>query len=283
MCRDCGCDQAGKEHEHLVDGQIVRHTHFQGRWAGVVQASEEHEHLVDGQIVRHSHLLDWLGGQTLTKITVEQSVLAKNDRIAKENRLWFKKNGIRVLNLISSPGSGKTLLLEQTVKRLRNSLKLTILNGDQEHDFDAARLKSAGADVLQLNTMSSCHLDASMISRELGLFVSPEPQLLVIENVGNLVCPAAFDLGETMKVALLSITEGEDKPSKYPLLFHEAGLIVLTKMDLLPHLDWDLELCKEHIRRVNASAPIICLSAKTGDGLESWIQFLRGDEIEQSA
>jgi hydrogenase nickel incorporation protein HypB len=162
-------------------------------------------------------------------------------------------------------------------------LKLTILNGDQEHDFDAARLKSAGADVLQLNTMSSCHLDASMISRELGLFVSPEPQLLVIENVGNLVCPAAFDLGETMKVALLSITEGEDKPSKYPLLFHEAGLIVLTKMDLLPHLDWDLELCKEHIRRVNASAPIICLSAKTGDGLESWIQFLRGDEIEQSA
>ena len=180
------------------------------------------------------------------KFTLEESVLAKNDRIASENRLWFKQNGIRVLNLISSPGSGKTLLLEKTISRLASDLKMVILNGDQEHDFDAVRLKSAGAEVLQLNTASSCHLDAGMISRELGYFVRPEPQILVIENVGNLVCPAAFDLGETLKVALLSTTEGEDKPSKYPLLFHEAGLIVLTKMDLVPHLDWSLELSWGH-------------------------------------
>ena len=257
MCRDCGCSQAGEEHEHLVNGKLVRHTHAPASVPLIIQGHR--------------------------KFTLEESVLAKNDRIASENRLWFKQNGIRVLNLISSPGSGKTLLLEKTISRLASDLKMVILNGDQEHDFDAVRLKSAGAEVLQLNTASSCHLDAGMISRELGYFVRPEPQILVIENVGNLVCPAAFDLGETLKVALLSTTEGEDKPSKYPLLFHEAGLIVLTKMDLVPHLDWSLELCEEHIRKVNSSAPILRVSAKTGEGLEAWIDFLRLSSVEQSA
>jgi hydrogenase nickel incorporation protein HypB len=256
MCRDCGCQQANEEHEHLVNGKLVRHTH--ARLPLVVKNG-------------------------MRKFTLEQSVLAKNDKIAAENRLWFKQHGIQVLNLISSPGSGKTLLLEKTVKRLNGELKMVILNGDQEHDFDAARLKSAGAQVLQLNTKSSCHLDAGMISKELGRFVRPEPQLLVIENVGNLVCPAAFDLGETLKVALLSCTEGEDKPSKYPLAFHEAGLIVLTKMDLVPHLDWNRGLCEEHIRRVNTSAPIVPLSARTGEGLDPWIDFLRFGIVRLSA
>jgi len=179
-----------------------------------------------------------------------------------------------VLNLISAPGSGKTLLLEKTVARVGRKLGVVILTGDQEHEFDAQRLKAAGAEVRQLNTGSSCHLDASMIERELGAYVRPAPQLLIIENVGNLVCPAAFDLGETTKVALLSSTEGEDKPSKYPLLFREAGLVVLTKMDLVPHLDWDAALCERHIRRVNSSVPILRLSARTGEGLEPWLDFL---------
>ena len=254
MCRDCGCQQANEKHEHWINGKLVEHV--------------------------HSHIPRSVEGPR--KFTLEQSVLAKNDRIATENRRWFAQNGIRVLNLISAPGSGKTLLLEKTVKRFGDDFKMVILTGDQEHDFDANRLKRAGAQVLQLNTASSCHLDASMIERELGHFVRPEPQLLIIENVGNLVCPAAFDLGESLKVALLSSTEGEDKPSKYPLLFHEAGLIVLTKMDLLPHLDWNPELCEEHIRRVNASAPILRLSARTEEGLDPWLDFLRNQVTELS-
>jgi len=252
MCRDCGCQQANEKHTHLIDGKLVEHTH-----------SETHR-IIEGP----------------RKLTIEQSVLAKNDRIANENRNWFQEHDIRVINLISSPGSGKTLLLEKTIERLSDEFKTVILTGDQEQDFDARRLKAAGAEVLQLNTRSSCHLDASMIKNELGRFVRPEHKLLIIENVGNLVCPAAFDLGENMKIALLSSTEGEDKPSKYPLLFREAGLIILTKMDLLPHLEWNLELCESHIRKVNPTSPIIKLSARTGYGLDPWIDFLRDGVTE---
>ncbi|MBL7669883.1 MAG: hydrogenase nickel incorporation protein HypB [Bdellovibrionaceae bacterium] len=208
------------------------------------------------------------------KISLEHLVLAKNNLIAASNRKWFSANHQRVLNLISSPGTGKTLLLEKTIERLPKTLKTAILTGDQERDFDAQRLLARGANVRQLNTLSSCHLDASMIAKELGNFVSPDLDLLIIENVGNLVCPAAFDIGEDEKVALLSTTEGEDKPSKYPLLFHEATLIVITKMDLVPHLDWDLSLCLNHIRKVNSKAPIITLSAKSGDGMDAWIDYL---------
>jgi len=249
MCRDCGCDQASREHAHRVNGRLVHHTHA-------------HEH-------QHGH------GDSTRRLSVEQSVLAKNDAIAEQNRGWFKSHRIRVLNLISAPGSGKTLLLEKTVARVGRSARVVILTGDQAHEFDAERLRAVGAEVRQLNTGSSCHLDASMIARELGAFVKPVPQLLVIENVGNLVCPAAFDLGEAMKVALLSTTEGEDKPSKYPLLFHEAGLVVLTKMDLAPHLDWNVELCERHIRSVNMSVDILRLSARTGAGLDPWLSFLQ--------
>jgi hydrogenase nickel incorporation protein HypB len=256
MCRDCGCEQASQEHAHWVGGREVRHTHDRG----------------------HDH-----GGGHASRVVVEprrifvgQSILAKNDAIANNNRSWFKSHGIQVLNLISAPGSGKTLLLEKTVTHLARESRVVILTGDQEEEFDAQRLRAVGAEVRQLNTGSSCHLDASMIERQLGGFVRPVPQLLIIENEGNLVCPAAFYLGETMKVALLSSTEGEDKPSKYPLLFREAGVVVLTKMDLAPHLDWDVALCEKHIRRVNASAPILRLSARTGEGLEPWLAFLRG-------
>lgn len=208
------------------------------------------------------------------KISLEHLVLAKNNLIATSNRKWFSAHKQRVLNLISSPGTGKTLLLEKTIEKLPKNLKTAILTGDQERDFDAQRLLARGANVKQLNTLSSCHLDASMIAKELGNFVTPDLDLLIIENVGNLVCPAAFDIGEDEKVALLSTTEGEDKPSKYPLLFHEATLIVITKMDLVPHLDWDLSLCLKHIRKVNSRAPIITLSAKTGDGMGAWIEYL---------
>jgi len=267
MCRDCGCQEASAEH--------ALHVHQQHAHPHAGDAQGIHEHWVNGELVRHSHAPRLI--ETPRRIRLEESVLAKNDRIASENRQWFSDHHIRVLNLISSPGSGKTLLLEKTVQALAAAHvngKLAIVTGDQEKDFDAQRLKQAGAEVLQLNTQSSCHLDADMIRKQLGTFVRPDHQALIIENVGNLVCPAAFDLGENHKVALLSCTEGEDKPSKYPLLFREAALIVLTKMDLVPHLDWSLALCEQHIRSVNSHAPIVHLSARTGEGMADWLKFV---------
>jgi len=258
MCKDCGCQEAN---------QKMRHGLSQGHAHGI-----EHEHVVNGQVIRHSH--------APRVIDLGLSVLAKNDKIAAENRLWFEKNGTRVFNLISSPGSGKTLLLEKTVQELGPDFKWAIITGDQEKDYDAQRLKRAGANVLQLNTASACHLDASMIHKERDHFITPGLECLVIENVGNLVCPAAFDLGEKEKIAFLSCTEGEDKPTKYPQLFHEAGLIVLTKMDLVPHLDWNLSLCEEHIRRVNPHAPILHVSARTGMGVKTWAHYLRTGTVE---
>jgi hydrogenase nickel incorporation protein HypB len=242
MCLDCGCDIANKTPKYIYQNQ--------------------HNVPIVGE---------------LRKISLEHLVLSKNNDLASKNRKWFEAHKIKVINLISSPGSGKTLLLEKTVEKLNGELKMSILVGDQEKDFDALRLKAQGAQVKQLNTLSSCHLDSLMISKELGAFVSSDLDLLIIENVGNLVCPAAFDLGESFKVALLSTAEGEEKPSKYPLLFHEAALIVITKMDLKPHLDWDQALCEQHIRKINAKAPIIYLSSKTGEGMDLWIQFLKNN------
>ncbi len=246
MCRDCGCQEANQNaHGHLTAGKWVRRSHPPSPRTNP------------------------------RRISIEQSVLAKNDHIAKENRNWFSEHQIPVLNLISSPGAGKTLLLEKTIAHLGAEFKIAILTGDQERDFDAQRLKAVGAEVLQLNTLSSCHLDAAMIRKEIGAFVRPDHQLLIIENVGNLVCPAAFDLGENEKIAILSCTEGEDKPAKYPLLFHEASLVILSKMDLQPHLDWNLELCESYIRKVNANVPIIKLSSRSEDGFAPWLDFVR--------
>lgn len=245
MCRDCGCQQANAE-----------------RHAASHPPHHDHPHPHPEAAPR--------------RLVLQMSVLAKNDRLAAQNRQWLREHGIVTLNLISAPGTGKTLLLERTVQRLGAGAQLAILTGDQERDFDAQRLRAAGAEVKQINTHSACHLDAAMLKRELGEFVRPAAhRLLIVENVGNLVCPAAFDLGESEKVALLSTTEGEDKPAKYPLLFREASLIVLTKIDLLPHLDFSVELFTQHLRRVNPSAPLLMLSAKTGEGLPAWLDFLR--------
>lgn len=257
MCRDCGCQEASAERHaqlHQEHGHEHKHEH-------------EHEH---GHEHPHPHAV------APRRIALELSVLARNNQLAAQNRQWLERHQIRALNLISAPGSGKTLLLERTAEQLRPSAGLAILTGDQERDFDAQRLRRAGAEVRQINTHSACHLDAAMVKRELETFVRPgEHRLLIVENVGNLVCPAAFDLGEGEKVALLSVTEGEDKPAKYPLLFREASLIVLTKIDLLPHLDFSVELFTQHLRRVNPSAPLLMLSARSGEGLPAWLDFLR--------
>lgn len=214
--------------------------------------------------VRHSVHLD-----------LHTSLLTTNEDQAQKNRLWLYQHGITTLNLMSSPGSGKTFLLEKTLLQLKGQMRLAVLVGDQWTQNDAERIKKVEVPVRQINTHSLCHLDAMMIANELETFVHAiEPQLLFIENVGNLVCPAAFDLGETAKVAMLSTTEGEDKPQKYPLLFRDASVIVITKIDLQPHLDWSLNKAIENIRKLNTRAPIFTTSAKTGEGLSNWIQWL---------
>lgn len=207
-------------------------------------------------------------------IEIEQSVLSKNNAIAHNNSHWFADHHVQAINIMSSPGSGKTKLLEKTLQDHVVNKQISILVGDQQTEHDADRLKNVGANVLQINTHSSCHLDASMIERELGRFVTGDENILFIENIGNLVCPAAFSLGEKIKVAILSVTEGEDKPLKYPVLFHNADLILITKIDLLPYLDFEMEQALKYIRAVNPQVVVLPLSAKTGAGMNEWYDYL---------
>ncbi len=200
---------------------------------------------------------------------LEVNVLEKNNHIAHHNHHYFEDHGILAVNMMSSPGSGKTALLERTAKEFK--MPFSILVGDQSTDNDATRLQLAGAKVRQITTHSSCHLDASMIEKELDFI---KEKLLIIENVGNLVCPSAFELGEAKKIALLSTPEGEDKPEKYPVLFHKADLILLTKWDLIPHLNWNEQRCMESIKKVNPDAKILKISSQTGEGIEAWYQYL---------
>lgn len=208
-------------------------------------------------------------------IHLSVDILAKNDHIAHNNWHWFDNHKVLPINLMSSPGSGKTTLLEKTLAKLGKNFKLKTLVGDQQTDNDAKRLNMAGGQAKQITTHSSCHLDAQMIQNELGSCVTGDEDILFIENVGNLVCPSAFALGEHLKVALLSSTEGEDKPEKYPVLFNKADLILLTKSDLIPYLDWKEEKCLDSIKKVNPKAQIIKISAKSGEGMEDWYDFLR--------
>ncbi|MEZ4743254.1 MAG: hydrogenase nickel incorporation protein HypB [Bdellovibrionota bacterium] len=205
---------------------------------------------------------------------LERNILEKNDRIAHQNYHWFEDQRMLALNIMSSPGSGKTSLLEKTLAALNTRYKISVLVGDQQSENDANRLRAFSSAVKQIITHSSCHLDADMIKRELDTYVSPNADVLFIENVGNLVCPAAFDLGESAKIALLSTTEGEDKPIKYPVLFNKASAVLLTKTDLIPYLDWNEEICIQAIRKVNPTAKIIKVSTKTGKGMADWIDYV---------
>ncbi|NGZ06171.1 MAG: hydrogenase nickel incorporation protein HypB [Magnetococcales bacterium] len=251
MCMDCGCE-VGNTGRHGHD-----HTHHHG-----------HGHGHD-----HDHDPVQLPGRTISLAT---RVMSRNDEQAARNRRWLDERGIRAINLISSPGAGKTLLLERTLERLQGRVGCAVIVGDLQTDHDAQRLQGRGAGVVQIETRNACHLDAVMVGERLPELLSDhgKERLLIIENVGNLVCPAAFDLGEHVKVALLSVTEGEDKPVKYPVLFQRSPVVVVTKWDLVPHLDWDRSSCRAAIRQVRPDARIFELSARTGFGLEAWIDFL---------
>jgi hydrogenase nickel incorporation protein HypB len=209
-------------------------------------------------------------------ITIEQNILQENDLLAAQNRQRLKSKGIYTFNLLSSPGSGKTTLLVETLLALKGALRCAVIEGDQHTANDARRIAETGGPVVQVNTRQACHLDALHVQRALDLLPLEEIDLLFIENVGNLICPAEFDLGEDEKVALMSITEGEDKPAKYPLLFHLAQVLLLTKLDLLPHLRFDLAECRRQALAVNPRLRIIETSAFTRQGLVEWLGYARG-------
>lgn len=243
MCTTCGC---GQDHSHSHE-----HSHSHGH-------SHPHEHGDSARLVR-----------------LERAILDKNDRIAERNRGFFRGRGVAAFNLVSSPGAGKTALLERTIRALDGEVSIAVIEGDQATDNDAARIRAAGARAVQVNTGTGCHLDAEMIWRELDSLTLEPGSLLMIENVGNLVCPALFDLGERAKVVVCSVTEGDDKPIKYPHMFRASRLMLLNKIDLLPYVDFDVARCVEHARAVNPEIEVLEVSARDGTGVDAWLDWLR--------
>jgi hydrogenase nickel incorporation protein HypB len=271
MCTDCGCD--GETTAAIIDlsdphGHDHAHPHGHAQSRDDVHA-HNHDHA-------HSHDHDHPHPHPATALVeMKARVLAKNDALAQRNRAWFAGREILALNLVSAPGAGKTSLIERTIAELRSELPLFVIEGDQATTNDAERIRAAGAPAIQVNTGTGCHLDAEMVARGLAR-LRPEPGAAVlIENVGNLVCPALFDLGEQSKVVIFSVTEGEDKPIKYPHMFRAASLVIINKIDLLPHLDFDLASAAANLRRVNPRATMLQLSARTGQGMGDWYDWLR--------
>ncbi|MBI5523025.1 MAG: hydrogenase nickel incorporation protein HypB [Desulfarculus sp.] len=210
----------------------------------------------------------------MAELEVSRPILEANDRLAQANRQRFKQAGVKVINIISSPGAGKTTLLEQTLTRLKDRLRVAVVEGDVQTTEDAQRVAAVGVKAVQIETRGACHLDGGMIARVLGAFDLQDLDLLIVENVGNLVCPVEFDLGEDLKVAVLSVTEGDDKPSKYPVLFREAGVLLVNKIDLLPYIDCDIERIHATCRQLNPQQVAFDLSCRTGQGVDAWADWL---------
>ncbi len=265
-----GGDAQGSAHQHY-------HRHDDGSWHSHAHGPGAGHTLGDGQFAASS--FDYSGGRSsglsqTRMLQVERNILAKNDAHAAANRQLFAERGIFVVNLVSSPGSGKTTLLVKTIGALGQRMALAVIEGDQQTSVDAERIRASGAPAIQLNTGKGCHLDAHMVGHGVEALKLADDSLLLIENVGNLVCPAEFDLGEACKVVILSVTEGEDKPLKYPNMFAAAKLMLLNKVDLLPHLEFEVERCVANARRVNPDIEVIEVSAASGVGMDRWIAWL---------
>ena len=280
MCTTCGCGHSGPHmHEHVdADGNVTLtvHDHDHDHDHGHTHDHEHahvhpHDHSHGHDHPAHSHDADMSAGRA---ISIEEDILARNDAVAAKNRALFAKLGALALNLVSSPGSGKTELLCATLKAL-SDVPTMVIEGDQETDNDADRIRATGTRALQINTGKGCHLDAAMIERALDALPPAEHSIVFIENVGNLVCPAEFDLGEAHKVAVLSVTEGDDKPLKYPLIFTVCDALIINKIDVLPYFDFDMEKVVEYAHMRNPKLKIFPLSAKTGEGVDAWCNWLR--------
>lgn len=292
MCTTCGCSTGAKTtltnletgktsplrddtsaHIHHHDHHH-EHVHSDGK--GHSHGHDHHDHDHDHDHPHdHTHEHPKHRSSSASIVELEARVLEKNDRLADVNRAWFAGREILALNIVSSPGSGKTTLLERTILDLKSKNDLFVLEGDQATSADGERIRSAGAPCVQINTGTGCHLEADMVARGIEELRPTFGSVVLIENVGNLVCPALFDLGERSKIAILSVTEGEDKPLKYPHMFRAADVVLLNKIDLLPHLEFDLKKAIANLKAVNTRATIICLSARTGEGLDLWYAWLR--------
>ena len=278
MCTVCGCDGGETRfegHVHAHDhGQDHHHARDHGHDAG--KGHEQHQHgdyTHDyGQGPAHAHAP---GLSQARMVQIEEDILGKNNRYAAANRRWFSQRKTLALNLVSSPGAGKTSLLTRTIDAMKSEIELSVIEGDQQTANDADRIRATGVKALQINTGKGCHLDAHMIGHALDTLKPETGSVVFIENVGNLVCPAAFDLGEAHKVAILSVTEGEDKPIKYPDMFHASDIMLLNKVDLLPYLNFDVEACIAYARRVNPDIKVLKVSAHSGEGMDTWYQWLR--------
>ncbi len=287
MCEDCGCSLPGATPPGIsgpnpdttppAHGEHPRHEHSHGPGHGHDHAhphSHKHFHPHDHE---HAPGEEIAGGRRT--VEVRQAILGKNDRLAERNRGFFRSRGMLVLNVLSSPGSGKTTLLSETLTQLAGRARAGVIVGDLATENDAQRLRASGAPVVQITTGTVCHLEAEMVARAAGKLELSALDILIIENVGNLVCPAAYDLGEDLRVVLLSVTEGEDKPLKYPPMFQAADMVILSKLDLAGPCGFNRDLALDNIRQMAPKARVLELSARTGEGMDAWLQFL----LEQHA
>lgn len=269
MCTTCGCANG----ETTIEG----HNHFHHHDHDHHDHDHSHQHSHENNIhfglgPAHSHAP---GLSQSRMVEIEKNILSKNDEYAQKNRQYFSEKGMLALNLVSSPGSGKTTLLTKTITDLSSELNLSVIEGDQQTSNDADRIRETGVNAVQINTGKGCHLDAHMVEHAMETLAPKDTGIVFIENVGNLVCPASFDLGEAHKVAILSVTEGEDKPLKYPDMFFAADIMLLNKIDLLPYLNFDVAKCIDYARKVNPKILVLQVSATTGEGMEDWYQWIR--------
>ncbi len=296
MCKECGCGLPGDNpagvsaghHEHAHEpGHEHEHEHEHG--PGLHHGhdhphphthSHTHTHAHDEPDPEHARPGE---GEARRTVEVRRAILDKNDRLAERNRGFFRARGLLVLNVLSSPGSGKTTFIRESVRKLAPDLKTSVIVGDLATDNDAQRLRESGAPVVQITTGTVCHLEAEMVGRALKQLDLAGRNLLIIENVGNLVCPASYDLGEDLRVVLFSVTEGEDKPLKYPPMFQSADVVLISKVDLAGACDYDRETALANIRRVAPKARVFETSAKTGQGLDAWRDFLIQQQQERKA
>jgi len=266
MCTTCGC--SAPDQVAYTDPRTGAHSHGDGH---IHTHGDPHGHLHFPDH-HHDHAADGCG----RTIALEQDILAKNQLAAERNRGWLAGREVLAINLMSSPGAGKTSILERTIRDRQVAAPIHVLEGDQATANDAERIRSAGAPVLQINTGTGCHLDADMVSRGLRQLDPGRGSMVLIENVGNLVCPALFDLGERARVVIMSVTEGEDKPIKYPHMFHACELMLINKIDLLPYVRFDVERCIAYARQANSDLRVLRVSAETGEGMDAWYAWLLG-------